>query len=72
MHAQFGDQIIEWPQRVMGDMNIIVGDMYGNISETILTDEIVYSLILAPSNVECLLTNDNIVNCIPGDKKSLL
>ena len=45
---QFGESIIEIPQHLIGDYNNIINGVYGNISENILSDNMLDSVILAP------------------------
>ena len=45
---QFGESIIEIPQQLIGDKNNTINEVYGNISENILSDNILDSVILAP------------------------
>ena len=45
---QFGERIIEIPQQLKGDKKNIINEVYGNISENILSDNILDSVILAP------------------------
>ena len=45
---QFGESIIEIPQQLIGDKYNIINEVYGNISENILSDNILDSVILAP------------------------
>ena len=40
---QFGESIIEIPQQLIGHKNNIVNEVYGNISENILSDDILDS-----------------------------
>ena len=44
---QFGENI-KIPQQLIGDKNNIINEVYGNISENILSDNILDSVILAP------------------------
>ena len=41
--------------------------MYGNISENILSNKILNSVILSPKNDDCTLINTDILNQIPGE-----
>ena len=45
---QFGESIIEIPQQLIGDKNNIINEASGNISENILSDNILDSVILPP------------------------
>ena len=45
---QFGENIIEIPQLLIGDKDNIINEVYGNISENILLDNILDSVILVP------------------------
>ena len=44
---QFGENIIEIPEKLIGDKNNIINEVYGNISENILSDNILDSVISA-------------------------
>ena len=46
--SQFDESIIEIPQQLIGDKNNIINYVYGNISENLLSDNILDSVILAP------------------------
>ena len=48
LFPQYGENIIEIPQQLIGDRNNIINEVYGNISENILSDNILDSVILAP------------------------
>ena len=54
---QFGENIIEVPQQLIGDENNIINEVYGNISENILSDNVLKSVILAPKNDDCTFIN---------------
>lgn len=71
-YPEFGENVIEIPQRLIGNVNKIVDEVYGNIAENILTDRILYSVILAATNEECSMINNDIINRIPGESKSYL
>ena len=47
---QFGENIIEIPQQLIGDKNNINNEMYGNISENIVSDNILDSFFFLYSN----------------------
>ena len=44
---------IEIPQQLIGHKNNIINEVYGNISENILSDNILDPVILAPKNDDC-------------------
>ena len=44
---EFGESIIEIPQQLIGDKHNITNVVYGNISENILSDNILDPVILA-------------------------
>lgn len=67
---QFGDSIIELPPHLIGNECDIVNDVFGNVSETLLTDRMVNSVILAPTNEDCLLINNDVMNRMPGELKT--
>ena len=50
---QFGESIIEIPQQLIGDKNNIIYEVYGNISENILSDNILDPVVLASKNDDC-------------------
>lgn len=50
-------------------MNNIIAYVYGNISDTILTDKIINYAILAPRNEDYLLINKDILNRTLGEEK---
>ena len=52
----------------VGDKNNIINEVYGNISENILSDNILDSVILEPKNYDCTLINTDIFNQIPGEQ----
>ena len=64
---QFVESIIEIPQQLIGDKNNIINVVYGNISENILSHNILVPVILASKNDDCTLTD--ILNQIPGEQR---
>lgn len=44
-HPQFGANVIELPQRLIGDERNIIHDVFGNIDETLLSDRMVNSVV---------------------------
>ena len=52
--TQFCESNIEIPQQLMGDKNYIINEVYENISENILSDNILDSIILAPKMMTVL------------------
>lgn len=65
----FGEDIIELPQHSIGDMNHIIEDIYGDVRQTILSDEVLKRAILAPTNEDCYLLNSDILNRMDGQEK---
>ena len=59
--------IIEIPQQLIGHKNNI-NEVYGNISENILSDNILDPVILAYKN-DCTWINTDILNQIPGEQR---
>ena len=51
---QFGESIIEIPQQLIGHNNNIINEVYGNISENILSDNTLDPVIL-PSKMMIVL-----------------
>lgn len=45
---QYSSDTIEIPQNLIGHTNSIINDIYGDLTETIISHEIVDSVILAP------------------------
>ena len=64
------NDIIEIPQQLIGDKSNIFNEVYGSISENILSDNILNSVILAPKNDEFTLINTGILNQIPGEQRT--
>ena len=60
---QFGENVIEIPQQLIGEKNNI-DEVYGNISENILSENTLNSVILALINDNCTLINTDILNQI--------
>lgn len=67
---QFGSDLIEIPPNLIGNPDNIIQDIFGNITETILSDDILDSVILAPKNDDCNYLNSEILKLIPGEEKS--
>ena len=65
---QFGESIIEIPQQLIGHKNNIINEVYGNISENILSDNILDPLILLSKNYDCTWINTDILNQILGEQ----
>ena len=65
---QFGESIIEIPQQLKGDKNNIINEVYGNISENILSDNILVPVILASKNYDFTLFNTDILIQNPGEQ----
>ena len=66
---RFGENIIEIPQQLIGDIYNIINEVYGNISENILSNNILGSVILASKNDDCTLINTDILNQIPDEQR---
>lgn len=64
--SQFGDDVIEIPQNLIGNVANIIDDVFGNIEQTILTDSMVNSVILAPTNEDCAMINSDVLNRMLG------
>lgn len=64
-----GEDIIEIPSQLVGNENNIIDDVYGNIVENILTDRILKSVVLAPTNECCAMVNRDVLNRLPGESK---
>lgn len=65
----FGPDIIELPRQIVGNLDNIISDIYGNIEQSILSEDVLHSVILAPKNEDCFLINNDILNRIPGEEK---
>lgn len=59
---QFDDNVIEIPQHLVGNEANMIRDVFGNIEENILSDSMVNSVILAPTNEDCGMINTDILN----------
>ncbi|XP_065368825.1 uncharacterized protein LOC135961256 [Calliphora vicina] len=68
-YPQYGDSIIEIPNRLIGQKSNIIADVYGDISENILSNRMLNSVILAPTNDACSMVNNDVINRIPGEQK---
>lgn len=68
---EYGRDIIEIPQNLLGNPNEIINDVFGDVSnlENILSEGVLNSVILAPKNEDCYLINDDIVSRMPGEEK---
>ena len=66
---QFGESIIEIPKQLLEDKNNIINEVYGNISENILSDNILDPVILASKSGDCTWINIDILNPIPGEQR---
>lgn len=67
---QFGDRVIELPPHLDGNECDAANDVFGSVSGTLLTDRVVNSVILAPTNEFCLFINNDVTNRMPGKLKS--
>lgn len=63
---QYGQHIIEIPQNLLGDENEIIEDIYGNVIENLLSERMLKSVVLAPTNEDCSLINCDVLNRMPG------
>lgn len=64
---EFGPNIIEIPQRLLGNIDNIIDEVFGNVVQNILNDRLLKSVALAPKNDDCALINNGILNRIPGE-----
>ena len=62
--------IIEMSQHLIGDENNIINQVHRNISENILLDNVLKSVILAPKRDYCTFINTDILIQIPGKPKT--
>lgn len=69
-HPQIGSDIIELPAISVAEPSTIIEDIYGNVSETIPHLRLLNSVILAPKNDDCAFINNEILNRMPGEKKT--
>lgn len=68
-YPQYGENVIEIPQELVGDEKNIIEEIFEDISETILTDRVLKPVVLAPTNEDCSLINSDMLNRIPGEQK---
>lgn len=66
---QFGEDIIEIPQHLIGNVENIINDVYGNLGQNLLTDQIMNSVVLACTNEDCAAVNNDVLNRMPGEFK---
>lgn len=66
----FGDDMIQIPQNIIGNVENIIPDIYGNFSENILSDNILNSVILSTKNEHCAEINNKIINLIEGEQRT--
>lgn len=66
---QYGEDIIQISNQLLGNNNNIITEIFGNIAEDILSERVLKSVVLALKNEDCALVNNEILNLIPGDKK---
>lgn len=69
-YPQFDSDIIEIPAHLIRDSSNIIEDIYGNVVETIHTEQIWNSVILAPKNDDCAYINNEILSRMPGEEKT--
>lgn len=67
---QFNDNIIEIPTHLYSPPENVIQDMFGDISETILSSEVLESVILAPKNDDCTFVNSEILSRMQGEEKA--
>ena len=68
-YPQYGDNVIEIPQQTIGIQCNLIHDTFGSITDNILTDRMINSVILAPKNDDCSLINNDVVSRVPGPAK---
>ncbi|XP_055307911.1 ATP-dependent DNA helicase PIF1-like [Sitodiplosis mosellana] len=68
-YPQFGDNTVEIPPELVGELKNIIPEIYGNISENILSERIISSVVLAPTNDDCSLINTDVLQRLPGEEK---
>lgn len=69
VYPQFGQDIIEIPHHLLGNINNIISEIFGNIADNILSEHMLTSVILAPTNEDYNFINEDILNRIPGEEK---
>ncbi|XP_055306515.1 ATP-dependent DNA helicase pif1-like [Sitodiplosis mosellana] len=69
-YRQFGENIVEIPLQCVGNINDIIDEVYGNIAQNILSDRILFSVILATTNDDCVAINNDVLNRMPGVLKT--
>lgn len=67
---QLGDNVIEIPSHLLGNVENIIDDVYGDLNISIETSQILNSVILAPKNEDCNFINTEILNRLPGEEKT--
>lgn len=65
-HLDLGVDVIELPQQLISTSDI-VEEIYGDISNLVLTNDVIDHCILSPKNEDCLNINEKIMNLLPGD-----
>lgn len=66
---EFGDDVIQIPNHLIGDENNIIDNVFGDIGQNILSDRILKSVVLAPTNEDCSLINQDVLNRMPGQQR---
>lgn len=68
-YPQYGDNIIEIPQNLVGHEENVIDEIYGDITQNLLSDRILNSVVLAPTNDDCSIINKDVLNRLPGEAK---
>jgi len=69
---QYGDSIIEIPQHLIGNHNRIIEEIYGDIELNGESDRVLRSIILATTNEDCAIINQDVLDRIQGEEKTYL
>lgn len=67
----FGQDVIEIPSHLVSS-NSVIADTYGNVSETIQSNDILNSVILAPKYQDCTFINAEILSSLSGEERIYL
>lgn len=70
-YPEYGSDMIEIPQHLLGNCNRIIEDVFGDVSDVtnILSERVFKSVILAPKNEDCHLINEDIMSRMAGEAK---
>lgn len=66
---QLGDSIIQIPQELLGGVDRIIEETFGDIFNNLLSDRVLKSVILATTNEACGLLNQDILYRLPGQSR---